>query len=50
MLGQDFGDQMQRMFYDDLAVSNHITLEAWRKRPITSRIKERAARVWARFL
>ena len=50
MLGQDFGDQMQRMFYDDLAVSNHITLEAWRKRPITSRIKERAARLWARFL
>jgi len=50
MLGQEFGDQMQRMFYDDLAVSNHITLEVWRKRPITSRIKERAARVWARFL
>ncbi len=50
MLGQDFGDQMQRMFYEDLAVSRHITLETWQKRPITSRIKERAARLWARFL
>ncbi len=50
MLGQDFGDQMQRMFYEDLAVSKQVTLEAWRKRAITSRIKERAARLWARFL
>lgn len=50
MLGQDFGDQMQRMFYDDLAVSQQITLEAWRKRSITARMKERAARLWARFL
>lgn len=50
VLGQDFGDQMQHMFYDDLAVSQHITLEAWRNRSITSRIKERAARLWARFL
>ncbi len=50
MLGQDFGDQMQRMFYDDLADSNHITLKEWRSRSITARIKERAARLWARFL
>lgn len=50
MLGQDFGDQMQKMFYDDLADSHHITLEAWRQRSIAARIKERAARLWARFL
>ncbi|PPD09896.1 MAG: hypothetical protein CTY27_07795 [Methylotenera sp.] len=50
MLGQDFGDQMQNMFYEDLTVSQQITLEDWRNRPVTSRIKERAARLWARFL
>ncbi len=50
MLGQDFGDQMQNMFYQDLTVSQQITLEDWRNRPVSSRIKERAARLWARFL
>ncbi len=50
MLGQDFGDQMQNMFYQDLTVSQQITLEDWRNRPLTSRMKERAARLWARFL
>lgn len=50
MLGQDFGTQMQTMFYEDLTVSQQITLEEWRKRTISSRIKERAARLWARFL
>ncbi len=50
MLGQDFGAQMQTMFNQDLADSQQITLEAWRKRSITSRIKERAARLWARLL
>ncbi len=50
MLGQDFGDQMQKMFYEDLAVSKQVTLEAWRKRSISARIKERAARLWARLL
>ncbi len=50
ILGQDFGDQMHRMFNEDLAVSQQITLEAWRKRSLLSRIKERAARLWARQL
>lgn len=50
ILGQDFGDQMQTMFNEDLTVSKQVTLEDWRKRSITSRIKERAARLWARFL
>jgi len=50
MLGQDFGDQMQTLFEKDLESSKLVTLESWRKRPVSSRIKERAARLWARFL
>jgi cardiolipin synthase len=50
MLGQGFGDQMQTLFEKDLESSKLVTLESWRKRPVSSRIKERAARLWARFL
>lgn len=50
VLGQDFGLKMQSLFERDLASSKAITLEAWRKRSITMRIKERAARLWARLL
>ena len=50
MLGQDFGAQMQALFEKDLASSKLVTLEAWRNRSIVSRIKERAARLWARWL
>jgi cardiolipin synthase len=50
ILGQDFGTQMQVMYAKDLESSKEITLEAWRKRSTSSRIKERAARLWARML
>ena len=50
MLGQDFGLQMQTLFEKDLQSSKEITLDDWRSRPITARLKERAARFWARFL
>lgn len=50
ILGQDFGAQMQALFEKDLESSKLVTLESWRKRPVSSRIKERAARLWARFL
>lgn len=50
VLGQGFGMQMQTMFENDLASSKLITLESWRNRSIGARIKERAARLWARLL
>lgn len=50
VLGQGFGMQMQRIFEKDLELSTLITLESWRSRSITARIKEQAARLWARFL
>jgi cardiolipin synthase A/B len=50
ILGQDFGAQMQALFEKDLKSSKLVTLEAWRKRSIGARIKERAARLWAHWL
>ncbi|MEO7344235.1 MAG: phospholipase D-like domain-containing protein, partial [Methylotenera sp.] len=50
MLGQEFGEKMQLTFEKDLTSSKLITLEAWRARSIGARVKERAARLWARFL
>lgn len=50
ILGQDFGAQMQALFEHDLESSKLITLEEWRQRSIGARIKERAARLWARWL
>jgi cardiolipin synthase len=50
MLGQDFAAQMQAMFETDLQSSKRITLEDWRKRSIAARLKERTARLWARWL
>ena len=49
-LVQDFGAQMQAMFEKDLESSKPITLENWRSRSITTRIKERAARLWSHWL
>lgn len=50
MLGQDFATQMQALFEKDLKSSKPVTLEDWRKRSIGTRIKESAARLWARWL
>jgi cardiolipin synthase len=50
MLGQEFGAQMQSMFEKDLESSRLITLETWRQRSLAMRLKERAARLWARWL
>ena len=50
ILGQEFGAQMQAMFDADLAASDPITLEAWKQRPLDSRVKEAAARMWEYWL
>ncbi len=50
ILGQAFGAEMQKMFEHDLQHSRQITLEQWRKRPLNARLKEKAARLWARWL
>lgn len=50
ILDGDFGTKMDTMFQEDLTASALITLEAWKNRPILNRIKERGAKLWARFL
>lgn len=50
ILGQFFGTQMQVMFEKDLESSKLMTLKDWRNRSIFVRVKEKAARLWARFL
>ena len=50
VLGQAFGAQMQAMFAADLAESERITAERWAARPLSDRVKEIAARAWARLL
>jgi len=50
VLGQNFGSQMQLMFENDLNFSKLITLKEWRNRSLIVRLKERAARLWERFL
>ena len=50
VLGNDFGRQMEDSFGRDLANSKRVTSEEWERRPLGSRIKEAAARVWEYWL
>ena len=50
VLGADFGQQVQTMFDRDLAASETITLEQWRRRALDLRVKEWFARVWEYWL
>lgn len=46
VLGEDFGAAMTQMFRRDVAVSQAITPEAWRERPLLQRAKETLARLF----
>jgi cardiolipin synthase A/B len=46
VVGDDFGDGMERMFQRDLAASEPVTAEAWAKRPLLQRTKETLARLF----
>jgi cardiolipin synthase len=50
VLGTEFGDRMRAAFARDVAQSEQITLEQWRKRSIGVQLKERLARVWQYWL
>jgi len=50
VLGQEFGRQVQAMFEEDLAQSDAITLEAWKRRSLQLRAKEWYARAWEYWL
>jgi cardiolipin synthase len=50
VLGEDFSRQMMAAFEKDLAGSERITLEAWKRRPFVMRVKEHFARMWQYWL
>lgn len=50
VMGPEFAAQMADVFKRDIAESEEITLEKWRNRPISDRLKELSARAWARLL
>ena len=50
ILGRGFATQMDAMFLQDLKNSEPILASQWKQRPLTSRLKERAARLGAYWL
>ena len=50
VLGEDFGDTMERMFKQDLANATAVTREAWARRPALQRAKETLASWFERLL
>jgi cardiolipin synthase A/B len=50
MLGEKFSAQMKAAFEKDLAASDRITPEAWKRRPLVMRVKEHFARMWQYWL
>ena len=50
VLGREFGQQVADMFDHDLALSDPITLEQWRRRPLAPRLMEGFARLWEYWL
>jgi cardiolipin synthase len=50
ILGTDFGAKMREAFERDLAASETITLEAWLRRPVATRLKEMFGRIWEYWL
>lgn len=50
ILGQRFGNVMEETFKADLKVSREITLEEWKQRPFTHRVKEWLGRLFGYWL
>jgi hypothetical protein len=50
VLGTEFGERMRTAFAGDIAQSEQIALEQWRKRSMALRLKEQFARLWQYWL
>ena len=50
VLNHEFASEMEKMFAADLAESDHIQLEEWKKRPLLPRIREWFAHLFIRWL
>jgi len=50
ILGADFGAQMEALFERDRQASEPVSLEQWKRRPLTDRLKEFMSRLLERWL
>lgn len=50
IMGAGFGGEMEKAFQEDLRHSTAMTLEQWRHRPWSMRVKEWSAEFWAYWL
>jgi len=50
VLGREFAVEMERIFVSDLAQSDQIQIDKWEKRPLSQKIKEKAAHLFSRWL
>lgn len=50
VIGREFSLKMKTMFAKDLASSEAVEQKMWDERPVTMRLKEWLARLWARLL
>ena len=50
ILSREFAMEMEKMFAADLAESDQIRWEEWKKRPLLSRIRERFAHLFSHWL
>ncbi|MES2938433.1 MAG: cardiolipin synthase [Pseudomonadota bacterium] len=50
IVGREFGRQMQAAYLKDMQASDEIDLRSWERRPVMSRLKEAAARLWGPLL
>jgi cardiolipin synthase A/B len=49
-LGSDFGTHLRRVFEDDLALADEVTLAQWRQRGTAARLREWLARRFDYYL
>lgn len=50
VLGDEFGDEMEAMFKDDVSKSQPVTLAQWRERPVSLRMRQWFSRIWSYWL
>lgn len=50
VLGKGFGGQMEDMFQQDISKSQRVTMESWRERPMSMRMRQWFSRIWSYWL
>jgi cardiolipin synthase len=50
VLGEDTGEQLSKLFLDDLANAKAIDLQTWRKRSTLTKLREQFWRLWEKLL